>query len=789
MKWRIYIAVIWCMMVLSSCSPPTQVVEPAEEPSEELQAIDSLMWRQPDSALAQLQRFVVSPEADSLDEFNGHYCQLLISELLYKNDCEQSNREELLQAVAYFDSLVREAPPPPLKGGAQRAGDSKKISNLTPNLVFLDARAHYINGVGYYENDSIVQACAEYLKALEVMEAHFEEKELVGKKAQFMAYIYNRLGDMFEEQLLAEPAITCYKQALLYCKREPTSIYGISVLLYSLGIQYETANQKDSAAFYYKEALENMPDFDNIHYRDIVTAKSVLAYNLGFCVDSVINNLKYVISLTCDEHERINRFLTLGNILFESRLYDSSRFYLETVFEQQDDIQSKIVAAENLCNIYQKEGDSVNARKYYSYLADFTMAEIEKKKDISRINELFKNHLAQKQEKQAELKREKAVKKALWMIVPIAIVVALVGFIVAKLRNKKQLREQKAKAKKLLEDKEKQYRQEMETKEAEARKELEERDRQHKDELRRRQVEAEKQLEDKEKHYQSELETKEAEARKEMEERDRQHEEELRQRQAEAEKLLEDKEKHYQSELETKEAEARKEMEERDRQHEEELRQRQAEAEKLLEDKEKHYQSELETKEAEARKEMEEKDKRHEKELEAERQTHQMQQAALSGRLKRSNEELRELRDLKRQQTGNGVPKQETQVVSFNDEPICRLIMERVNEGQFKSKIDYIIYKDSALDKQQLLDLRLAVDRHFGQFTARLKKAYPELTNGDLDYCCLYLLGLTDADIAALMQRTYNTVFHRNGKMRKIFGSENPLPVTLMGMAKDSSFI
>ena len=92
---------------------------------------------------------------------------------------------------------------------------------------------------------------------------------------------------------------------------------------------------------------------------------------------------------------------------------------------------------------------------------------------------------------------------------------------------------------------------------------------------------------------------------------------------------------------------------------------------------------------------------------------------------------------------------------------------------------------DFALDKQQILDLRLAADRHFNQFTVRLKQAYPKLTNGDLDYCCLYLLGLNDADIAALMQRTYNTVFERNGKMRKIFGSEIPLPVTLTGLANE----
>ena len=684
-----------------------------------LAGIDSLMWRRSDSAFVLLQEFVVSPEAEELDTFDGHYCQLLISELLYKNDCEQTNRKELLQAVSYFDSLVREAPPLQRGAGGLKTPQSP---DLNDNLTFLAARAHYINGVGYYEHDSVVNACTEYLKALEMMEELFEEKELVGKKAQFMTYIYNRLGDMFGEQLLAEPAITCYKQALLYCRREPTSIYGIPVLLYNLGIQYDISRQIDSAYFYYNEALASLPDHDNIHYRDIMSTKALLDhYDFGLCSDSIIKELKYIISLSANENEKTARLLTLGNILFNDRQYDSSRFYLETVFEQQEDLQSKILAAENLCDIYQIKGDSVKAQKYALFLAGFTMSEIEKKTEVSMVNKMFKEHLTKQQEKQARFEREKAVKKALEIVIPIAVVVALVIFIVLKHRSKKLLEEHQEEAGRMLGETE----------------------RQHKDELRRRQVEAEKQLEDKEKHYQSELETKEAEARKELEERDRQHEEELRLRQAEAEKLLEDKEKHHRQEMEAKEAEARKELEEKDKQHAEVL--------------------------------------------EAERQIHRMEQSAIAGRLKRSNQELRELKDQIKQMDDLAT---KTEVAaSFDEEPICRLIMDRVNEGQFKSKIDHIIYKDSALDKQQLLDLRLAVDRHYGQFTVRLKKAYPELTNSDLDYCCLYLLGLTDADIAALMQRTYNTVFERNGKMRKIFGSENPLPITLMGIANDSLFI
>ena len=629
--------IIGCLLLaIASCTSKVKVVEPEvaeqsrsiETPSSELCAIDSLMWRQPDSALAQLQRFVESPAADSLDAFNGHYCQLLISELLYKNDWGQSNREELLQAVAYFDSLVRLTPP--LQRGL--GGLKNTPTNQNDNIVFLTARGHYITGVGYYEHDSVVEACAEYLMALEVMEEHFEEKERVGNMAKFMALTHGRLGEMFEEQLLAEPAIACYKQALFYCRREPTSKYGIPVLLYHLGIQYDIVDQKDSAAFYYDEALANMPDFDNLHYRDLMSNKAIFAfYNLDYSSDSVINILKHLVTLSADEEERTTRLLTLGHILFEDKQYDSSRVYLETVFEQQEDITSKMIAAERLSSIYQMEGDSIKAQKYASFLVGLTMSEIEKKTEASKENEMFKDYLAQKQKKQAVIEREKAVKRALLIIIPIAAVVALVVFIDAKRRNKKQLKEQQAEAKKLLE----------------------------------------------------------------------------------------------------------------------------------------------------------EKDKQHAEVLEAERQTHRMEQAAISGRLKRKNQEIRELKD-QIKQMDDSVTKSET-VASFYEEPICRLIMERVNEGQFKAKIDCELYKSYALDKQQLLDLRVAADLHFSKLTLRLRKTYPKLTNIDIDYCCLYLLNLTHADVSALMQRAYNTVVERDSKIQKILGSEKPLPVILMDIAHNPS--
>ena len=606
-------------MVLLACTPSAQVDEPAEGPSLELSAIDSLMWRKPDSALAQLQAFCNSPEADSLDEFNGHYCQLLISELLYKNDWGQSNREELIQAVAYFDSLVREAPP--LQRGA--GGLKNTPSSPTPNLVFLTARAHYINGVGCYEHDSVVNACAEYLKTLELMEAHFEEREMEDEKEQFMAYTYTRLTDLFSDLYLHEQALYFGKQALEYYRRNAAQNH-IAWALNEIGSHYDMMGNFDSADFYYRNSLAVLPDTFNLAYRDVETHLAYMSYKKDGFDTLTMNSLYDLLSKGESEKEYLSRCLAIAEIYYLEHQFDSAWIYFDKVFERTNSDDSKKLAAKRLLEICKITNNDSVVSKYAACLAQFATSTERQGAQNSALIELYRQYGQNKAERTLAKRNEEINVFVNWFVAILAVIIVLIIVFINGVRRRN--------------------------------------------------------------------------------------------------------------------------------------------------------------------KELEEKDKRHVKELEAERQTHQMQQAALSGRLKRSNEELRELRDLKRQQTGNGVPKQETQAASFDEEPICRLIMERVNEGQFKSKIDYIVYKDSALDKQQLLDLRLAVDRHFGQFTARLKKAYPELTNSDLDYCCLYLLGLTDADVSALMQRAYYTVSERSRKMKGVFGSDEPLSAMLRGFANESAY-
>ena len=577
-----------------------------------LAGIDSLMWRRADSALAVLLDYLDDDGRDAAryvstnETFDNHYAQLLASELLFKNDCAQTNRTELLQAVAYFDSLMQV--PEPVEGPTNR-------------VAFLDARAHYINGAGYYEQGDLVNACTEYLNTLRIMESHFAKNELVGKKARFMALTYNRLLDLFKAQLMPEPAIYCARQSLVYTQIAPTSLNAKANILYQIGLQHDILREKDSAVFYYEAALNALHDRNTIVYRDLMASRALFDYCDLQDTIKALDSLKSMVAQAESESERITRYSTIGYVYNDAGQLDSAKVYKELVFEFAEKAIDKKLAAKTLHDIAISEGDTLKANQYAQFLIEDVAAAAENQAQVSKLNDLFQNYLQEKQEAASLRERRKAVRLTLMVLVPLLLAIGLAVAIVMRRRHRKRLAVQEA------------------------------------DALRR---------------------------------------------------------------------------------------------------------------------------------LEEERQSHRMEQAALSGRLKRSNETFRELQDQVRQQNDT-TPKPETQAASFAEEPICRLIIERVNEGQFKAQMDCKLYHDYALGKEQVMALREAADRHFNQFTSRLAKAYPDLTKGDLDYCCLYLLGLSDADVAALMQKAYPTVSHRARKMKAIFKNEAPLPTTLLDFAKETN--
>jgi hypothetical protein len=456
MKLRVYIGVVLMAMMVGCKSPttsPWSFSVGEGEACRTLVEIDSLMWQQPDSALVMLLEYLSCRDAmivssnDAMDTmrriqcvsttFDSHYAQLLTSELLFKNNYAQSNRTELLQAVAYFDSLVRQALP--LKWGR---GDPKQTSIPNNDLFFLSARAHYINGAGYYECDSLIEACTEYLNTLRIMENHFAENDLVGHKAQFMALTYNRLMELFSAQFMQEPAIYCGKQALVYNEIAPTSPYGSSKILYRIGKQYDKLNVTDSASYYYDLALEYLPDRNAMIYRDIITSQALFEYKK----DSIIalDSVRSMAAQAVDETEKIVRYLFLGIIYHDSGQDDTAKVYLEPVFEK--DPSRATLAARVLHDIAIKEGDTIKSNAYAQFLLEDAFVNAENQARVSKLSDLFQTYLQEKQEAASLRERRKAVRTALAVVLPLVVVLAAVIVILIRRRSKKRMAAQEVEA-------------------------------------------------------------------------------------------------------------------------------------------------------------------------------------------------------------------------------------------------------------------------------------------------------------------------------------------------------
>ena len=360
MKLLCFIGAI-LFLVLAACHRPVETCHGASLTSE-LVAIDSLMQSRPDSALVQLQ---ASPKEDP-------YYQLLLSEALYKNYFDQFNRPELLKAMAYYDSL---------------------------DSPFLSARCHYMNGVGYYEIDSVVQACEQYLNALEIMEEHFTEKDLVGYKAKFMALLNTHLCGLFSDQYLHEQAIYFGKQSLIYYDEYDAEPWHLSWILDEIGAHYDMLDKIDSAGYYYHKALEVLADTNNLNYRITSGHLAFLAYKKTGDETQAFTQLYRLLDLSESDREFYSGCLSIGEIYYEEKKYDSAWKYLTMVFDESPSTDSRKQAAEWLVEICQ-----VKKRDESSYFANFLVPfanENENKSTLkSLLSKQYNDYLHLRQEKQ-----------------------------------------------------------------------------------------------------------------------------------------------------------------------------------------------------------------------------------------------------------------------------------------------------------------------------------------------------------------------------------------------------
>ena len=502
---------------------------------------------------------------------NNHYHSLLLSEALYKTYNPQLNRyrnetfreTSLQDAVHYFDSLAAQYPD-------------------NDDFIMLSARSHYMNGVGYYENDSVVDACKEYLHALEIMEDHLEERDLVGFKAKFMGLTCTRLGELFYNNDIAEASLVFFKNALKHYS--VVNNYNLANPYRSVGSSYYLAHKPDSALFYYRKArLVAKTTNKTFVYSSALSESAPIYYDLGYS-DSAFIMIKNALLQPISDDARLAQYHTLGHLYYKEGLYDSAILYLKQSVKSNY-YATQTSSSELLMSCYQALGDTAKANYYKStYENNFT--EYRNYSDLkTELNKLYYDYRQQRLDKDNLFKRMR--QNQLYFIVFSVVLLLIVSIIVTfKIKVRKTINKSK------------------------------------------------------------------------------------------------------------------NDIADRDR----------------------------------------------------------------------------VLADMKRKLGAN----------QFINERICNYIWEVVAGNNFKAKIDYKVYKDHALNKNQIMMLRDAVDRHYDNFTQTLVKKYPELTVDDIDYCCLYLLGLKDADVSALMQRAYPTVHQRGNKLKHIFNTKESLQSTISAMASKS---
>ena len=123
----------------------------------------------------------------------------------------------------------------------------------------------------------------------------------------------------------------------------------------------------------------------------------------------------------------------------------------------------------------------------------------------------------------------------------------------------------------------------------------------------------------------------------------------------------------------------------------------------------------------------------------------------------------------------------EKKVETLMEMPICKRVL-MVKNANVKAGVSY---PEMVLSENQMSALVNAVDAVFPKFSVRIIEKYPRLKRSDVVCCCMYILGVSEVQAAALMGKTYQAVWTRSLKLHEIFDNKSNLQFVLNGFLKD----
>lgn len=287
---------------LSSCS--SSVKSPL------LLSADSLMEIYPDSALSILES-ISSPQ--KLPRADRALYALLLTQARHKNYIALGDDSLIKTAVEYY-------------------GDKKKSVRA--------AKAHYYWGATYGEKGYTSFAVDEYLTAIRLMPVRDE----------FLAMIYDNLADCYEKDELFDIAIDAYREAYQILKGGSQQTYPLRGIARMCLLQ----NKKDSALFYYHQALdcalaEQDSSLIGALYHDLA-----MAYNEK---KDYIQADKYVSkAIAVQGQDAVNVCLSKAQIMLNLNKLDSVSYFFRKNIDQLD-IYGRAVCYDGMYQIAKKRGE------------------------------------------------------------------------------------------------------------------------------------------------------------------------------------------------------------------------------------------------------------------------------------------------------------------------------------------------------------------------------------------------------------------------------------------------
>lgn len=344
----------------------------------------------PDSAMKIMDAF-----SDSLDEaslrressFQYYEYQVLSAELCYKNYRPITNDSLVVEAHAFYDSVLSQSP---------------KVRR-DEFLVFQQARSTYYLAVVESRKGMMVESYSHFLTALKIMDRLtgkdrvFSKNQIPDEYEHFTALIYTRLASFLNPYDAWDVAFEVLEMANKSFEAEGNG-HGVADNLELMGDIMIAQSNRDSALYYYKasDSIHYHVHVDNVfqHYSTLIH-NAIALYDKGEN-DSVYAMLHHALDATEDDylHRKIN--YSLGYFYYADQNLDSALSCYEHSFpllpRQTINSLCKVVQISNDLGYVEK------AAKYADTLADFYFERAKKSGEKTKMITMYEQYKSDKRD-------------------------------------------------------------------------------------------------------------------------------------------------------------------------------------------------------------------------------------------------------------------------------------------------------------------------------------------------------------------------------------------------------